>query len=121
MQKLRKEVALYYKDMMTYKTKRVCVTHTIEEPSIEKKNMIEEIIKNKKMTINPEKLVKTIDKAAVPIPKKGIVVLDFLPKHPTSETVVKKVETRICQAKNLNGTPCKCRAKIGQFCAKHAP
>lgn len=76
----------------------------------------------KKMVIDPEKLERTIQKACQPVQKKCIT---FLEKPPVpSEKVLQKNPVPvvlICQARNLNGTPCKCKAKIGKFCAKHVP
>lgn len=74
-----------------------------------------------KMTIDPQKLEDTIKKACVPIVKKSIQILDKLPAKPDSSgPVAVKKPAVLCKALNLNGTPCKCRAKIGKFCAKHA-
>lgn len=119
--KLRKEFKNVNDELKKIKIERIPVKHDIKPVTAEKAQMIEEIIKNKKMTIDNVKLETTIQKASVPIKKKEIVVLDFIPKTnvPESTPVVKTVE--ICKALNLNGTPCKCRAKIGKFCAKHAP
>lgn len=79
----------------------------------------------KKMIIDPEKLEKTIQKACQPVQKKCITFLEKPPIASSSEKVLQKnpvpVAVLICQARNLNGTPCKCKAKIGKFCAKHAP
>lgn len=71
-----------------------------------------------KMTIDPEKLENTIQKACIPVQKKCIAVIDKIPP-PSNKNP--PVVILVCKAKNLNGTPCKCKAKIGQFCAKHAP
>lgn len=71
------------------------------------------------MIIDPEKLEKTIQKACIPIQKKCIAVIDKIPPPPSNKNP--PVVILVCKAKNLNGTPCKCKAKIGQFCAKHAP
>lgn len=121
MNKLRKEIRDHYNQLISSKTERINKIHEIKEPSLEKCKMIKEIVENKKMSIDEEKLSKTIEKATVPIKKREIVVIDFLPKNTVTDVPVKKEEVKICQAKNLNGTPCKCRAKIGKFCAKHAP
>lgn len=80
----------------------------------------------KKMIIDSEKLERTIQKAkskAETMKKKPIVVLDKNPVVPASaQTTTPPVAIRICQARNINGTPCKCKAtKLGKFCAKHAP
>ena len=72
----------------------------------------------KKLEIDPAKLERTIQKACVPIEKKSIVFISEIPKPKTATPI--PVVIAICAAKNLNGTPCKCRAKIGKFCAKHA-
>ena len=74
--------------------------------------------KKKKMIIDPVKLETTIKKACIPIEKKNIVVLETLPKKVVP--VIVPVPIAICQAKNLNGTPCKCKAKVGKFCTKHS-
>ena len=73
----------------------------------------------KKLEIDPAKLERTIQKACVPIVKKSIVVISEIP-NPKTAAAPTPVVIAICAAKNLNGTPCKCRAKIGKFCAKHA-
>lgn len=76
----------------------------------------------KMMTIDPQKLEDTIKKACVPITRKSILVLEKPPM--TTTTATQKVvvtSSLLCQARNLNGTPCKCKAKLGKFCAKHAP
>lgn len=73
-----------------------------------------------KMSIDPEKLEKTIQKACIPIVKKSITVIDSLPVTVTSSASVPAPKIVICKALNLNGTPCKFRAKKGHFCAKHA-
>lgn len=113
--KLRKEFKKHNEEMRNFKTERVAVKHDI--PTM-KNEIVDEIIKNKKMTVDQEKLEKTIQKAVIPIKKKEIVVIDFVPVVNTHVPEPKVVE--ICKALNLNGTPCKCRAKIGKFCAKHA-
>lgn len=72
-----------------------------------------------KLQVDPTKLEETIKKACVSIEKKNIVILD---KPPSTTKVVAThppVPVAICQAKNLNGTPCKCKAKFGKFCTKH--
>lgn len=75
----------------------------------------------KKLVIDPEKLERTIQKACVPIPKKSIEFIDkVLKPNPVVFVSTPPVTAIICSAKNLNGTPCKCKAKIGKFCAKHA-
>ena len=73
-----------------------------------------------KMGIDPHKLEETIKKACIPVVRKGIKILDKLPDR-NDEVAKPSVTIAVCKAKNLNGTPCKCRAKIGNFCAKHAP
>lgn len=79
-----------------------------------------------KMTIDPDKLETTIKKACIPIQKRTITVLDTIPSQPVvtaaasaaASSSSKKIVT--CKALNLNGTPCKFRAKKGHFCSKHA-
>ena len=73
----------------------------------------------KKMCIDPTKLEETIKRACIPVARKEIKILDKLPV--TNVEISKPVIVAVCKAKNLNGTPCKCRAKIGNFGAKHAP
>lgn len=73
-----------------------------------------------KMEIDPVKLEETIKKAIVPIQKKCIVVLDEIPKKTTVAAAPAPVPVALCIARNLNGTPCKCKAKLGKFCAKHS-
>lgn len=96
---------------------------------IVKKSVMPNSSSQTKMDINSEKLEKTIKRAreAVDSLKKNKKVVVVLTKIPTlndnpipSATPVEVV--RICQARNINGTPCKCKAtKLGKFCAKHAP
>lgn len=74
-----------------------------------------------KLTIDPHKLEETIKKACIPVVKKSIQVLDKVPPKPEENVKPKPVAIAVCKAMNLNGTPCKCRAKVGKFCAKHAP
>lgn len=83
-----------------------------------------------KIVIDEDKLEKTIAKAketSNALKKAPIVVLEKPPKpHPTVPTSAAAAATTtsktICQARNLNGTPCKCKAtKLGKFCGKHAP
>jgi hypothetical protein len=73
-----------------------------------------------KMVIDPHKLEETIKKACIPVVRRSIQILDKLPDKPPEERKP-VVVVAVCKAMNLNGTPCKCRAKIGKFCAKHAP
>lgn len=79
-------------------------------------------LKKKLMTVDPVKLENTIKKACIPVEKKNIVVLETLPKKVTASAAGAHVPVpiAICQAKNLNGTPCKCKAKVGKFCTKHS-
>jgi hypothetical protein len=70
-----------------------------------------------KMVIDPQKLEESILKACIPIKRHHVIVIDYIPTQPTKPIS----QIQICKAINLNGTPCKCRAKIGKFCAKHAP
>lgn len=75
-----------------------------------------------KFEIDPVKLEQTIKKACIPVAKKSIQVLDKVPtEQPKPVAESKPIAVVLCKAMNLNGTPCKCRAKIGKFCAKHAP
>lgn len=84
-----------------------------------------------KIFIDEDKLEKTIAKAketSNAMKKAPIVVLEKPPPtpHPTVPTSAAAAATTtsktICQARNLNGTPCKCKAtKLGKFCGKHAP
>ncbi len=91
----------------------------------EKEKLISDImINNKKMIVDKTRLDNTIENAKkvyTNITKKPIVFLDEAPTVllPSSEKPVHEIFS-ICKAMNLNGTPCKCRAKIGKFCAKHA-
>ena len=73
-----------------------------------------------KMTIDPKKLESTIQKACMPVKKKCIALIDTVPVLPP-HSHKNPVAVVFCHARNLNGTPCKCKAKIGKFCAKHAP
>lgn len=69
-----------------------------------------------------EFLERTIQKACQPVKRHSVIVLDKPPVPvATSSQQPKAVSSSICQARNMNGTPCKCKAKIGKFCAKHAP
>lgn len=76
-----------------------------------------------KMVIDPKKLESTIQKACIPVEKKHVIkVIDTIPPPVSSnKNPVVPAPVLICKARNLNGTPCKCKAKIGKFCAKHAP
>jgi hypothetical protein len=74
-----------------------------------------------KLEVDPTKLEETIKKACVPVEKKNIVFLESLPKKtPTPSAASQPKPVAICQARNLNGTPCKCKAKVGKFCVKHS-
>lgn len=117
-QKMRNEMRLQMKELMSSKGDRIASKIEISKMSDEKKKFVDDMLNNRKMNIDTNKLESTIKKAAVPIKKKEIVVIDFVPVH---KPVVSVVAIELCKAKNLNGTPCKCRAKIGKFCAKHAP
>lgn len=107
--KLRKDFLKEKSALKDFKPVRVNVKH--EKTSVE--------ITNKKMTIDAEKLERTIQKAVAPIKRKEIIVIDFVPETKAPEKTPVVFVT--CKALNLNGTPCKFRAKCGQFCAKHAP
>jgi len=48
-----------------------------------------------------------------------IVVLSETPKAVTRTHVAAKAAVLTCKAINLNGTPCKLKAKLGPFCMKH--
>ena len=111
--KLRKD---FYADQ---KAKRdVMKTVVIERKTVTKVET--DTCSKLKLTIDPEKLEKTIQKACIPIQKKCITVLDKIPT-PAPSKENPSVAVLICKARNLNGTPCKCKAKIGKFCTKHAP
>jgi hypothetical protein len=76
-----------------------------------------------KIVFDEQKLNKTIMNAKESyekMKKKPIVILD---KNPVpSARVASAVPVAICRARNINGTPCKCKAtKLGKFCTKHAP
>jgi len=73
-----------------------------------------------KLTIDPIKLEQTIKKACIPIEKKSVVVLENVPPPVATAAVAHVCVVAVCQARNLNGTPCKCKAKVGKFCAKHS-
>ena len=79
----------------------------------------------KKLTLDSQKLQETIAKAietSESLKKKPIVVLDKIPSSHNNPVVPVPVPVTICKARNLNGTPCKCKAiKLGKFCAKHTP
>lgn len=70
-----------------------------------------------------EFLERTIQKACQPVKRHSIIVLDKppVPMEVSSQQPKAVSSSVICQARNMNGTPCKCKAKIGKFCAKHAP
>ena len=54
--------------------------------------------------------------------KRTMIVLDKNPVAPSPTVVVAVTPVAICRARNINGTPCKCKAtKLGKFCTKHAP
>ena len=75
-----------------------------------------------------EKLNRTIENARAVSRmniqnKRTMIVLDKTPivQIPSVVVAVAPVIT-ICKARNINGTPCKCKAtKLGKFCTKHAP
>jgi outer membrane biosynthesis protein TonB len=118
MEKLRKEF-LKEREMMKEVMKTVVIDRPKKTPPPPPPPSIVA-----KMTIDPEKLEMSIKKACVPIPKREITVLDKPPAvavttAPTGAVVAKPVAA-LCKALNLNGTPCKFRAKKGHFCAKHA-
>ena len=76
-----------------------------------------------KLEFDPEKLEQTIKKAVQSsslVPKMRIVFLEEAPKKNPEETKAVPIVVQLCIARNLNGTPCKCKAKLGKFCAKHA-
>jgi hypothetical protein len=50
-----------------------------------------------------------------------IILLDEVPKAAATATVARTTTVSSCKAVNLNGTPCKLKAKIGQYCMKHCP
>lgn len=50
-----------------------------------------------------------------------IVVLDDVPPIATATATKAKACVSTCKAINLNGTPCKLKTKIGQYCMKHCP
>lgn len=78
-----------------------------------------------KIVFDEKKLEKTIKNAKETyekMKKKPIVVLDKNQIPSTSARVSTAVPVAICRARNINGTPCKCKAtKFGKFCTKHAP
>lgn len=118
-QKLRREILLQ-KKKEEKPSQRITVTHKPLKMNENKALLVDEIVKNKKMKIDEKRLENTIQKAAsVQVKKKEIVQIDFIPSQPVVTKAI--VNVKICEAMNLNGTPCKCRAKIGKFCAKHAP
>lgn len=108
------------------KALKMSMQFVVRDPSttVPVKNTVT-VTNNKKMIIDSEKLESTIQKAkskAETMKKKPIVVLDKNPVVPASTQTTPPVAIRICQARNINGTPCKCKAtKLGKFCAKHAP
>lgn len=116
MQKLRKEFARerleferLKKDIVFERLKKTEeVPPTVPPPS-------------KKLEIDVEKLEESIKRACVPVEKHGIVFIEKPPTVAASHKAPVATVVLVCQAKNLNGTPCKCKAKIGKFCAKHAP
>lgn len=93
---------------------------------IERKKIITEnpLTPLKKITFDSQKLDNSIAKAietSEALKKKPIVVLDKIPSN-NNPVVSAPVPVTICKARNLNGTPCKCKAvKFGKFCAKHTP
>lgn len=50
-----------------------------------------------------------------------IVILDEVPPIAASAATKAKACVSTCKAINLNGTPCKLKSKIGQYCMKHCP
>lgn len=126
MEKLRKEF-LKERKMMAEAMKCVVIERPKKKPSPPTPPIK---TTTTKMVIDPEKLEKTIRKACVPVQKKTITVIDAPPPPPpvhshsstatASASAAAKVVACKCKAMNLNGTPCKFKAKKGQFCAKHA-
>lgn len=82
-----------------------------------------------KMIVDKSKLQNSINKTRESLKmiknnQKKIVVITEIPSTTTAKIVETSAapEVRICKARNINGTPCKCKAtKLGQFCGKHAP
>jgi hypothetical protein len=120
MEKLRKEFAKerkmmenIHKVMKDEPTEKTCVKKA--RPPI-----ISVTPTSTKMVVDPRKLEETIKKACIPVMKRSIQILDKLPSKPEEHVKPKPTAVVVCKAMNLNGTPCKCRAKVGKFCAKHA-
>lgn len=114
--KLRKD---FYKEQ---KDKKEMMKSVVIERKKPVSTIVTETPKKFKMVVEPEKLENSIQKACVPVQKKCITFLEKIPvAPPTLNKNPVPVAVIICHARNLNGTPCKCKAKIGKFCAKHAP
>lgn len=115
MEKLRRE---YLKEKkIAHASLAGIVVERIKRPAI-----VETPAGFKKMIVDPQKLEDAIKKACVPVQKRGVQILEKPPPPPTTVRAVAVTKvTALCKAINLNGTPCKCRANVGKFCAKHAP
>ena len=87
------------------------------------KECIPELPPPPKLVFDIEKIKKSAEKfkfTTESLKKKPIVVLDKLPVPTIQKPAF--VPVVVCQARNINGTPCKCKAtKLGKFCAKHLP
>lgn len=120
MDALRRE---WKKEVRTFKAPPRDVLRVAPPPivpmKIEKSETVNQLVKNKKLQIDHKKLEETIKKAIIPVTKKSIVYIENI--VPVAVAVQPKESIRICQSRNLNGTPCKCKAKFGNFCLKHKP
>jgi hypothetical protein len=120
MDALRRE---WKKEIRTFKAPPRDVLRVVPPPivpmKVEKSEMVNQIVMNKKLQVDTLKLEESIKKAIIPITKKSISYIENI--VPVAVTVQPKESIRICKSKNLNGTPCKCKAKFGNFCLKHKP
>lgn len=69
------------------------------------------------LTSSIERTIKAIN--SVKQTRHKIIVLDEVPKSLVAQAV-RTTSVGCCSAMNLNGTPCKFKAKIGKFCQKHS-
>ncbi len=122
LKKMRKEFLL--EQSLIYKSREVCDCSTKKRKATPNDGDELASLMRKGLGIETyeEKLQRTIRKACVKIPRHTTILLTEIPK-PATVAVKEPTATpsvSICQARNLNGTPCKFKAKCGKFCAKHA-
>jgi hypothetical protein len=122
--KMATAISKLRKDFMKERKDMIDIMKTVKSERSKTSAVVRTVVvvqEHKKMEIDQEKLERSIKKACIPVEKKTIVFIDKPPAAPPVAETTPPPALVLCAAKNLNGTPCKCRAKIGKFCAKHAP